>query len=157
MQAPGRNHSLACWEPGEAWEGGVRRRRGSQRSAQSAKRGHLRSLDREHRSSHHTPGQWGTPHRKVTATRRLYIISSRSARHLPGTLPAAPESCHAGNDRPPGNPGGETRRDGGAESSDARDRELATESQDGRDEGSRDAAAAREPGRGTGSGSRTVA
>lgn len=98
MHAPWRSHIFPCWEPGEAWEGGVLRRPGSAEPRASAERGHLRSLEREHRSSQHIPGQWGTPHRKVTAPRRLYIISRRASRHLRGTLRAEPESCGEGTD-----------------------------------------------------------
>lgn len=85
-----------------AWGGlgrRVLRRPGSAEPRASAERGHLCSLEREQSSSQHIPGQWVTPHRKVTAPRRLYIISRRAAKHLRVTLRAEPESCRVGTDR----------------------------------------------------------
>lgn len=140
-----------------AW-GGLGRRgleMARERRARSAKRGHLRSLEREHRSSRHIPGQWGAPHRKVTATRRLYIISRRAARHLRGTLRAAPPRA-AVRGATAWEPGWGAQM-AGTGSGDARDRgswglragaaELVGTLGAGR--GSRDAAA-REQGRGSG-------
>lgn len=90
------SHAGSLGRPGKE---GLGKARSAGRRAQSAKRGHRRSLDREHHSSQDISGQWGTEHRKVTATGRLYIISRRAAGHLRGTLRAAPESCPAGTDR----------------------------------------------------------
>lgn len=102
------SHAGSLGRPGKE---GLGKARSTGRRAQSAKRGHLRSLDHEHRSSQDISGQWGHTapqgHRNRATLHNLPPRRQAPALHSPCSARELP--C---GDRPPGNPGGKPGRRG---------------------------------------------